>query len=588
MSSGSGSGSGADASDRDAALDRLSGPELVAHLRVTCRRADYDAAARVLAARDRRLADAEARLAEVRPGLADALAQLQALREEYLALRAARCGPTGRPSGSGGAIAGPAPRGDMRTEVIDFCDSRGDDDDGDWEEGEFRPDVAGVSCKAKGRRAGDSCKRKAPVNMDSSDADDEDDRIPLSQLIKKRRGAEPVPNGEPKKGQQDVQANSVGPLGDHPPERPPVNRGDPEPSAGQRAGASPQLKVANLANKKGDICQPREGGGLSRTMPAPPPTDSAAKNSPRKKFSKVDGAEDGGRIGNKGGSAAGPPFQVRTPSHTDTARRIVESARAGADTPNVTTGSAPDATINLVPDTIREQGRTNGGMHKMKAPLETNGIAGKSCVVPGAIREQQKSQSQVLNIDVLSGTNGIGKQSGKLTTCQDNEVSDRGRLRTSDKAVSASLQPNNQLTLHSKQMPVESSLPTSLQQNNLITLHSEQKPVESSLPSEVTRHWKSASDVYTSCLANNDICMQAACALLRQKKLTIQGGRSDFRAAGLAEFLLDGNLQGPLKRTAEELVKHDSGGQDLLGRVAMGFSEQLFSIYRNKEDPYFR
>jgi hypothetical protein len=61
-----------------------------------------------------------------------------------------------------------------------------------------------------------------------------------------------------------------------------------------------------------------------------------------------------------------------------------------------------------------------------------------------------------------------------------------------------------------------------------------------------------------------------------------------FRAAGLAGFLLDGNLQGPLKRTAEELVKHDSGGQDLLGRVAMGFSEQLFSIYRNKEDPYFR
>jgi len=43
--------------------------------------------------------------------------------------------------------------------------------------------------------------------------------------------------------------------------------------------------------------------------------------------------------------------------------------------------------------------------------------------------------------------------------------------------------------------------------------------------------------------------------------------------AALAEFLFDGNLQGRLKRTAEELVKHDSGGQDLLGRVAMGFSE---------------
>ena len=101
------------------------------------------------------------------------------------------------------------------------------------------------------------------MNMVSADDknDDEDDRILLSQLIKKRRGAEPVPNGEPKKGQQDVQANSVGPLGDHPPERPPVNRGDPEASAGQRAGASPQLKkVANLVKKKKGGYLPIEGG----------------------------------------------------------------------------------------------------------------------------------------------------------------------------------------------------------------------------------------------------------------------------------------------------------------------------------------
>jgi hypothetical protein len=51
---------------------------------------------------------------------------------------------------------------------------------------------------------------------------------------------------------------------------------------------------------------------------------------------------------------------------------------------------------------------------------------------------------------------------------------------------------------------------------------------------------------------------------------------------------LGGNLQGPVKRTAEELAKRDSGGIDLLKRVAMEFSEQLFSIYSNKEDPYFR
>uniref|UniRef100_K3XR47 Uncharacterized protein n=1 Tax=Setaria italica TaxID=4555 RepID=K3XR47_SETIT len=454
--------------------------------------------------------------------------------------------------------------------------------------GEFRPDAAGVSCKAKGpapegregRRAGVSCKRNAPVGS----PDDDDDRIPLSQLMKKRRGPQPVPNGEPKKGHGDVQANSVGPsLGDHPPERPPVNRGAPKASAGQRGGASQQLKVAAVEQGKGRICQSREAGGLSRAMPTLPPTDSAVGNNSQKKSSKADGAEDGARIGGKQGSAAGPPFQVR------------ESARAGAETPKENTGSALDATVSLVLNTIREQGKTNGGMHKMKAPLETNGFGEKACMVARDIREQQKTQGQVLKTDVLQGTNGIGQQNVKLGTVQNREVSDGARLRTSDKQVSSSLKPNNQLTLHSEQMPSER--PTSLQPNNQLTLHSEKMPVKSSLPSEVTRNWESASEVYTSCLVNNEICMQAACALLRQKKLSIQEGKDGYtvvnksdvhRAASLAEFLLDGNLQGPLKRTAEELAKRDSGGVDLLARVAMGFSEQLFSIYRNKEDPYFR
>jgi hypothetical protein len=58
--------------------------------------------------------------------------------------------------------------------------------------------------------------------------------------------------------------------------------------------------------------------------------------------------------------------------------------------------------------------------------------------------------------------------------------------------------------------------------------------------------------------------------------------------AVLAEFLLDGNLQGPLKRTAEDLEKCDSTGHDFIERVVLQCSEQLFSIYRNKDDKYFR
>jgi hypothetical protein len=527
------SGSGADASDRYAALDRLSGPQLVAHLRATVRRADYDAAARVLDARDRRLAEAqdalaEARavLAEVQPGLADARAELEALRENYRALQAARREPVGLPSHD--AITAPAPR---RDEVIDLCDSDGDDDE-DWEEGEFRPDAAAVSCKAKwpapapeggeGRRAGVSCKRNAPVGSSS----DDDDTIPLSQLMKKRRGPQPVHNGETKKGHGDVQANSVGTsLGDHPPERPPVNRGGPKASAGQRGGASQQLKVAAVEQGRGRICQSRGGGGLSRAMPTGPPTNSAVGNNPQKNSSKADGAEDLARIGGKQGSAADPPFQVRTPNHTDTARRIVESARTSAETPKENTGSVLDATVGLVLNTIRDQGKTNGGMHKIKAPLETNAFGEKACMVARDIREQQKTQGQVLRTDVLQGTNGMGQQNVKLGAVQNREVSDGARLRTSDKQVSASLKPNNQLRL-SEQRPSER--PTSLQLNNQLSLHSEQMPIKSVLPPEVTSNWKSASEVYISCLVNNEICMQAACALLRQKKLTIQEGKSGY------------------------------------------------------------
>jgi hypothetical protein len=59
----------------------------------------------------------------------------------------------------------------------------------------------------------------------------------------------------------------------------------------------------------------------------------------------------------------------------------------------------------------------------------------------------------------------------------------------------------------------------------------------SSLASAVTRHWKSSSAVFSSFLGNKDLCMQAACALHRQRKFTTQsteGGRSG--CTGLSKF----------------------------------------------------
>ncbi|KAG2624619.1 hypothetical protein PVAP13_3KG146200 [Panicum virgatum] len=67
------------------------------------------------------------------------------------------------------------------------CNSSGRNDDGDWE-GEFCPNITGASRKARGVG---SCNRNTPVNMCSSD--NEDDLISESQLIKKQQEAEPVP-----------------------------------------------------------------------------------------------------------------------------------------------------------------------------------------------------------------------------------------------------------------------------------------------------------------------------------------------------------------------------------------------------------
>jgi len=293
----------------------------------------------------------------------------------------------------------------------------------------------------------------------------------------------------------------------------PVNSGIPEAVAEHMAGSPDNPKVAVFVQGTGNG-QSGKNGGLSRTMPSPRPTGSTAGNSPHKNCSKPDGSEGRARIGEKQGPVAGPendaPVQVRTPSVTDTARRIVGSARVGAETPMEHTDSSSDGTISVVLKPLEGQEKAIGGVHKTKVSLETNGTGDKASIVLRDTREQGKPDGQVLHTKVLSRTNGIREQGGKLSPCQSRVDIHGGRPTTSDKPVSATLQRKNQLALHSEQMSVESPL-----------------------PSAVTRFWKSSSDVFMSCLANKEICMQAACALHRQKKFTTQpteGGVTKFDA----------------------------------------------------------
>jgi hypothetical protein len=60
-----------------------------------------------------------------------------------------------------------------------------------------------------------------------------------------------------------------------------------------------------------------------------------------------------------------------------------------------------------------------------------------------------------------------------------------------------------------------------------------------------------------------------------------------FRGSLIAQFLLDGDASGPLKKTTQDLETYDRRGVKFCLKIAFRYSKQLFAIYQNKEDPYF-
>ena len=68
-----------------------------------------------------------------------------------------------------------------------------------------------------------------------------------------------------------------------------------------------------------------------------------------------------------------------------------------------------------------------------------------------------------------------------------------------------------------------------------------------------------------------------------------QRGFSKFdahRGCTLAQFLINGDPQGDLKKSVKELQAFDPNAVELCRNLATHYSRQLFKIY-NKEDPYF-
>ncbi|KAM3294505.1 hypothetical protein ACQJBY_037422 [Aegilops geniculata] len=115
-----------------------------------------------------------------------------------------------------------------------------------------------------------------------------------------------------------------------------------------------------------------------------------------------------------------------------------------------------------------------------------------------------------------------------------------------------------------------------------------------------SKDWEIQAEMQSAFDEHPELCLKAVCALYRKQteeeqaeKATILHNKKGFsqidarRGSQIAQFLLDGDAAGPLKKTAQDLEKYDGYALEFCHKMAFRYSKQLFAIYQKKEDPYF-
>lgn len=113
-------------------------------------------------------------------------------------------------------------------------------------------------------------------------------------------------------------------------------------------------------------------------------------------------------------------------------------------------------------------------------------------------------------------------------------------------------------------------------------------------------NWEYEADMLAAFAKDPLLCMRAICALYRQQTNEEKRGKSSLyqnrrgfdklhalRGSLLAEFLTENDPFGPMKKSVQDLEKHNSKGVQYCRDLAIHHSKQLFEIYKNDEDPHF-
>ncbi|XP_058195058.1 uncharacterized protein LOC131311585 [Rhododendron vialii] len=112
--------------------------------------------------------------------------------------------------------------------------------------------------------------------------------------------------------------------------------------------------------------------------------------------------------------------------------------------------------------------------------------------------------------------------------------------------------------------------------------------------------WEFEADMLAAFGKDPELCMKGICALYRKQtadekigKFTYYSNQQGFshcdalRGSILAKFLTEGDPQGDVKKSVEELREYDPKAPELCRTLATHYSKQLFAIYKSKEDPLF-